>query len=544
MLDRIRSLGRRVLRASLLATLAASAWSAAEQSAWAQLRTGQSDRPLYYGQMNNGTARPKSSQDNRTSGSQMTRSGTRARVVSDRPARSIMEADGQGQEPVAPKQEAVPPKADGMQAAPRPAPAPLRAEPEPLPYDDTANVIDDYQVYDDGPSHHGGCSCGRCGQSSYFADLAPGCFSGSCGIGMCDGPLQRFLGSVSVRGEVPLYWRRSIGLPLLVTSANSNAVPINLAGRSDQNTTVPVYGNGFATEDLQAGVRITVSGWLDPTGYRGVIFRYANTGDQNTDFNANSNTNPILVRPFNRISTGAATPDTQLISYPGSASGSVHVGTTSAVDGFDVVMKRLAYRDRFTRVDWLMGYQHNRIDESVRIDSRTTDLTNAPPLNGATIAITDQIRTTNTFNGAVIGLMSSRQFAYWKFEAMGRLGMGSLQRDVTFAGATTTTTRAGDVTTDSQGLLVRNTNNQRRKDDTFVVAPEIGFNAGYWLTQNLDFTIGYNYLMIGKVAQPGRQFDNTANLTAPLNGALRPGFVLDTQRYWVHSLNLGMQWRY
>lgn len=533
--------GRRIIRAALLATLAIGVWNSAGSDAWAQLRSGRSERPLYYNQVQNEVdnepvvSRPQVPSRTRTV-------GTRGRVVASGPARSIMESPQENEAapakkatPVQPQAEPVPP------SVPEPSGSSIRPTPEPLPLDETMGNVDE-GYYESG---HGGCSCGHCngGRRSYFADLAPGCCDTyECG-NPCGGPLARLLGGLSVRAEVPITWRRGIGLPPLVTTATAGTAA-NVAGQLGNASTQILLGNQLATEASQAGVRITLGTWFDPSQYRGVMFRYMNAGDQESSFAFDSNSTPILARPISNITSGTATADTQLIAFPGDSTGTISASTKSSVDGFDIVLRRLAYRDRFTRVDWLMGYQHNRIAESLNINSNTLVVGNVPPLTGTAIAVSDRFQTTNNFNGAVLGLMSSRQFACWKFEAMGRMGLGSLERKYSASGSTTTTSSTGTVTTEDQGLLARNTNNQTRINETFVVAPEFGFNAGYYLTPNLDFALGYNYLLIGKVAQPGRQIDTTVNLSDPLTGFLRPGFVLDTQNYWVHSLNLGMQWRY
>jgi hypothetical protein len=389
----------------------------------------------------------------------------------------------------------------------------------------------------------GDCSCGHCRRGNYYSELAPGCCEAGFGMGYCGGPLSRLLNCLSVRAEVPLFWRRGIGLPPLVTTATAGT-PSNIAGQLGQSSTQILLGNSVVGQEAQAGVRITVGGWLDPTAYRGVMFRYTNAGDQTNDFNFTSTSTPILARPFNNITTGTSVPDTQLVAYPNDRTGNIQVSTRSEISGFDVAFRRLAYCDRFTRVDWLAGYQHNHISENLNIATNTTVVGGTPPLTGTSIAVSDSVTTNNNFNGGFLGVMSSRQFACWNFETMFRLGMGSLERQINMVGSTVTTSATGSVTTEAQGLLVRNTNNQPFQDSTFIVVPEVGLNAGYSLTTNLDFLIGYNYLMLPKVAQPGRQLDTTVNLSDPLTGALRPQLTLDTQKYWLHSLNLGMQWRY
>lgn len=536
---RPRTSGRNLMRAALLATISVSAWTGVQPNAWGQLRSGRTDRPLYHDQVR--TTKPAAAPATAARG----RASTRSRVVRAGAEYSIME---QSQE-AAPAQPGSAPSTGNMPPMGRTQavqPEVMQTAPEPLPMDDNMASFDEgyYESAPAGMNHGGGCSCGHCGGGNqYFSDLAPGCCDSSCGVGMCDGPLSRLLGRLSIRAEVPLFWRRGMGLPPLVTTSPTGTAA-NVAGQVGRSTTEVLLGNEVIGQDLKAGVRISVGTWLDEQQYRGLLVRYTNAGNLDTDFNFNSNTSPILARPFNNITTGTATPDTQLVAFPGDTTGNIRVHTESEVDGFDIVVRRLAYRDRFTRVDWLYGYQHNHIAESLRIDSNTTVTGNVPPLTGTSIAVTDLIRTSNNFSGGVLGLMSSRQFACWKFEAMARMGLGNMERRVEMRGATTTTSAAGVSTTETQGLLARNTNSRPFQDDTFTVVPEFALNAGYYLTPNIDFLIGYNYLLIPKVAQPGRQIDTTVNLSDPLAGTMRPRIALDTQKYWLHSLNLGVQWRY
>lgn len=111
---------------------------------------------------------------------------------------------------------------------------------------------------------------------------------------------------------------------------------------------------------------------------------------------------------------------------------------------------------------------------------------------------------------------------------------------------TTTTTANGTSQSTTQGLLARNTNDQPFVDDTFVVVPEVGINLACQLRPGLDFTVGYNYMMVPKVAQASQQInDNLAvNLSDPRVGSLDPTLRLNERNYWINSLGLGLQLRY
>ncbi len=532
----------------LLATVALATVPTA--SAWAQLRTGRSERAIY--KAGNFSHSASQSTENRTSQPERTRRSN-ARGVSDRPIHvdfdqsEVVRASGQSS--ILDKNRrttSTQAQTESNKAHP-PAEKASPSVPAVDAHADTHSTVDSSKlsipepeyVPNHGPEEMHEFVSGNCDE---LACLAPTCAAGGCCIG--DGPLAHLLSRLSVRAEVPLFWRRAMGIPPLVTTSPTGT-DAGIAGELGQSTTRTLLGNGLIDEDLNAGFRITLGTWFGHDCYRGVLFRYWNAGDQDNEFNFTSDQFPILARPFNNV-TGTAAQDTQLIAFPGESNGSIRVNTTSQVDGLDIALRRLAYQDRFTRLDWLVGYQRAKVDESLSILSSTNITGSVPGLQGSSISVRDTFATENEFNGFMLGIMGTRRLGCWSYESKFRLGMGNLRREVNLTGTTTTTSAQGAVATESLGLLVRNTNNNPFTDDTFVVVPEVGLDIGYQLTSTLDFIVGYNYLLIPKVAQPGEQIDPnlSVNLSDPLTGALRPQLSFDERRYWVHSLNLGLQWRY
>lgn len=378
-----------------------------------------------------------------------------------------------------------------------------------------------------------GCSdcCGG------MADIAPTCAT-ACPPGR--GPLMAFWHRLSVRGETPLYWRRAAAPPALVTTS-PDGTAAGIAGELGRATTSTLLGDTRLNEDLNVGVRITLAAWIDQEATYGLMFRYWNAGDQDDTYNFSSNTHSIIARPFfNTTVANAFENDTQLVAFGNQLTGNLSVETTSAVDGLELSVRRRLYQDRYTRVDWLSGYKHVGINESLTISSNTN-----VTANNSSIAVTDRFRTENSFHGASYGLMSSRHMARWKMESLVRLGAGNLRREVSIDGSTTTTS-VGQSNTVGQGLLARSSNSRSFTDDTFIIVPEVGINFAYCLRPGLDFNVGYNYMLIPKVAQASQQINDNlrVNLSDPLIGTLDPGFNFDERSYWLHSLGLGLQLRY
>ncbi|RMF40529.1 MAG: hypothetical protein D6753_11585 [Planctomycetota bacterium] len=383
-----------------------------------------------------------------------------------------------------------------------------------------------------------GWGCDVC--SGGYSEIAPTATS-PCPPGC--GPLLALWYRLSVRAELPLYWRRAHGPPALVTTSPAGTAA-DVAGELGQPSTSVLLGDGPLSDTAQLGYRFTVGTWFGPERCYGGIVRYWNAGDRTESFAFDSGSNPILARPFlNTTVLNTPTPDAQLVAFPGESTGNILVTATSQVDGVDLMVRRLLYRDRYTRLDWLTGYQYVAIDEGLQIASHTFGT--GGNLQGATIDVVDQFNTENRFHGGMYGLMNTRRLGRLKIETMFRMGLGNLTRRVRIQGSTTTSS-GGATNTEPQGLLARSTNSQPFEDDTFVVVPEVGINLGWRLRPGLDFTVAYNYMLIPKVAQASRQLDKdlAVNLSDPLVGALDPQLDFEERKYWLNSLGLGLQLRY
>jgi Putative beta barrel porin-7 (BBP7) len=378
-----------------------------------------------------------------------------------------------------------------------------------------------------------GSGCGSCNSCEMGCDS--GCMS-PCDS-ECVSPLQSLLQRLSIRAEIPLYWRKAQSTPPLVTTAPVGT-DSDLAGELGQSTT-QLLRSGPYDNEVNAGFRITLSTWLDSCQQRGLMFRYWNAGTLEGNTTFTSDTHPILARPFfNTTATPAQ--DTQLVAFPGDSTGAITIRTKSEVNGLDIVLRRLAYADRFTRFDWVYGYHQTSIGEALNISSQTT--VNA---NGQSISVADNFETKNKLHGFTAGFMSTRRFACYQLESMFRLTMGNLNQQLSINGESTVVS-GGTTNTTNQGLLARSTNSRAISRDTFVLSPEVGINLAYALNSNFDFAIGYNYLMVPKVLQASRQVDPglRANLSDPLTGPQDPSVPFRLSRYWVGSLGLGMQVRY
>jgi hypothetical protein len=158
---------------------------------------------------------------------------------------------------------------------------------------------------------------------------------------------------------------------------------------------------------------------------------------------------------------------------------------------------------------------------------------------------TDRFRARSQFHGGAIGLNGQVRDCNWYFDGLFKVGIGMMERNVDISGSSSVTVGT-DITRRDQGLLARRTNIGRFQNDTFVMVPEIGLTIGYRLTNQLDFTVGYNMLRLPKVTRAVDSLDRNlaSNLSDPLTGDISPSFVFRESNFTLHSLNLGLQWAY
>ena len=97
----------------------------------------------------------------------------------------------------------------------------------------------------------------------------------------------------------------------------------------------------------------------------------------------------------------------------------------------------------------------------------------------------------------------------------------------------------------NQGLLALRSNSGAFQRDVFTVSPEVALSGAYRLNDCVAVTLGYSFIYWNHVAQSSDQIDtffNPTQLTGELTGPARPAFPAHDGGYYVHGLNLGLQW--
>ncbi len=361
----------------------------------------------------------------------------------------------------------------------------------------------------------------------------PVCGFENCGgCGMCSNqgciPLPRlcadqWFGSA----EWLLWYRRGQSYPVLAATARSGNTPGTI-----------LFGGERVGESDESGLRLTIGHWLDDARCRSLLVRLWAVDDEEVNFGVTGADGLTVVRPFLDVSTSPATAGEYVAVRPGTQD-FLNIGFQSELSGGDASLRQLWGRGLGGRIDFLYGYQYLRLDENLTINSRT-----AGPAN-STQWLTDEFDVENEFHGAQLGLAIHYDERCWSFDALAKLGFGSMQRRGNLTG--TTITRVGaDEDIENQGLLVRATNDGATGDGTFAVAPEVAVGLGWQLNRHVNVTFGYSFLMVTDALQTWRTIDDdlAVNLDDPPVDPARPSRTFSYNDYWVQGMQFGLNYNY
>ena len=344
--------------------------------------------------------------------------------------------------------------------------------------------------------------------------------------------------------ELLLMFRRGDRPPTLVTTGPNNDA--DTAGEIGQVGTRVLVGGDSILKDVTAGGRLTLGTWIDCSRSRSLVLRAWFAGEETFAFNRNQDQTSVLVRPFLNVSDNqAAAQDTQIIAFPNRATGNISVQASSDVFGGDVSVRQLWYKKYGGTIDLLYGYQFMRVDENLGISSTSTSLDDDFAPLGSVISISDSFDTENEFHGGQLGFASQYREGCWSFRSLAKLGFGSLRRQATLRGSTTTSID-GATAVDPNGLLVRSTNSGKTIDHTFGWIPELDLSIGWHRYPRFDMTLGYHVIAMTDAVQASDAVDAAlrVNLSDPPTGQQRPAVSLGYDTFYIQGIHFGMQYVY
>jgi len=422
--------------------------------------------------------------------------------------------------------------------------------------DDDSDLIADSFTFPDGVQNEGyGYGYGSCCDDPAPQCYSPGDYWAGPGHAGCIIPFPYlWQNRLWFRGEYLLWWGKGSNTPPLLTTSPQGTDQDDAGVLPDATI---LFGDTGLNADTRSGGRMTLGYWLDPCQRFGFQTSYLSLGTTSESYDASSDGDPILARPFfntqPRDATGALLPgmaDSSLIAFDGVVDGSVAIDATSKFQQFDFLLRRNISGQCGHRLDFFLGYQANWLDDDLRTDVslESTDPDNTVFPEGTTIDLYDLFETKNAFHGAAMGLTFQECVGRWSLELLMKVALGSTHSEVWIDGSTTTDTPQDDPNTDDGGLLALPSNMGPYEQNSFSMVPELGVTLGYDLTCRLRATFGYTFIYWSHVARPGDQIDldvNPSQLSGdPLEGLPRPEFSWVNTDYWAQGLNFGLDYRF
>jgi hypothetical protein len=330
----------------------------------------------------------------------------------------------------------------------------------------------------------------------------------------------------------------------------SGPVPVPIA--TLDSTTSVLVGNSSLDYGGRSGAQAWVGTWLDERHVFGVEFGGFWLEDKTASSSASSAT-IALGQPFFNVATGSG--DAFLLGPPAAVSVSSH----SEFWGLELNFVRNLMDCCYFSADLLFGARYLDLDEDLNI-ARTSvapapfTLAGMPEPAGAGLAVSDRFMARNQFYAGQIGGRAEWHRGGLFFNVTGKVALGPNHETVNVLGSSTATAPgAPSVTVPGGFLALAGTNIGRQKTDWFSVAPQVGVQLGYHVTQNIRAHVGYDFLYINSVVRPGEQIALRVNPsfvpTSPAFGTgsrqlAEPGPFLRQDDFWAHGISAGLTIEY
>jgi hypothetical protein len=327
-------------------------------------------------------------------------------------------------------------------------------------------------------------------------------------------------------------------LPPLVT-ASPAGTPAVAAGVLGAPATTVLFGNSSVNNDWRAGGRLQAGYWFDPRRSKGIEVSFFDLEDASTGFAADSNTYPILARPFLNAATSAQ--DAAFVGFPGLATGTVAVNESSRLLGAGALYRQELGMFGGERISALIGYRYLHSSDKLSIPETVN-------FAGGSISAADSFNAASNFHGLDLGLAGEWRQGLWTLEWRGKVALGTNLNSAAVNGMTTINA-FGVTTTSAGGLLALSSNIGNTSQTRFAAVPELSLKAGYQIAPQWQLFGGYDVMYWTDVQRAGGLIDLTVNpgLVPPAatpGGLQRPQPVFNTSPLLAQGFSFGVRYNY
>ena len=337
-----------------------------------------------------------------------------------------------------------------------------------------------------------------------------------------------------------LLWNKGRNTPPLITTSTAGTIR-DQAGVLGFPGTRTLFGNEQIGDDLRVGGRLTFGSWLDRYQRAGAMLRFYGMERDKTRFDAASQGDPILGRPFFDLDLDRQ--NASLSAFPGEIVGDVHARTANEWLGGDVLGRFLMVNGDDGRIDLIGGYQVARINDDLSLFSRSTITDPSNVLQGAVFDIRDSFRTQNEFHGGSLGLMGEKHRGRVKLTWLAKVGLGNMRERVTMSGRTDVAfAGANNVTT--RGLYVQDNNTGIFERNRLTYSPEVNIALAFYVTDYFNVSVGYMGIYYDNVVLAADQINPNVSLAGGYVGAPNQQFRFRETDYWVQGVTFGGNWNF
>ncbi len=356
-----------------------------------------------------------------------------------------------------------------------------------------------------------------------------------------------------------LQWTtRGMNTPPLVTTASPTDPEGTRAALGFGSTRIR-FGPGNVLGGLNPGARFTVGYNFDPCGLCAIEGSFFFLGRKKDHAYFDSNTNPVIGRPFFNINTGVQ--DRELTTSPGtqpgdvfSGAGTLKIDMSTSLLGAEVNHRRLIWCGHGFQVTGLVGFRYLDLSDHLGIREDVAVLRAIPGVAFANdqILVFDRFDTQNRFFGGQIGAQAEWRNGRWVFEGKAKFAIGSTFQSVNIDGGQRIASANGNVQNFRGGLYALPSNIGHHSQSRFGFAPEFGMKVGFQVTDSMRVFAGYDLLYWSSVLRAGDQIDQALdanqvpNSGAPFPAATqrRPIVPYRATSYFAHGLIAGVDFRY
>ena len=158
----------------------------------------------------------------------------------------------------------------------------------------------------------------------------------------------------------------------------------------------------------------------------------------------------------------------------------------------------------------------------------------------------------NEYHAGHVGLLGQINRGRWGVEMLAKFAFGNMHETALVQGSRVSASAAPPAApfTAARGVLAQDvTNGGIHVQDEFSFMQDVGFKLYYCPAPQLKLSFGYSLLYWSRLLRPGDQIDlrvdqNLLTNNAPTGNEIFPAFQFNSKDFYVHGLNVGLEYQF